>query len=329
MFRPRSFETLDFMATQSSTIPAPRPTDQAKNRARRSLALALTVAGFLLPGLLLFTLFFIFPIIQAAYFSLFKWNGLGPLENFIGLQNYSRLFQDQVFQGALAHNLVLIVLSIAIQLPLSLGLALLVWRKLPGRALFRTIFFLPYVLSEVIIGIIWSFIYHPEFGLVNLFLKSLSPSLGAQAWLGDPKTALSAIFVVLCWKYIGFHAILYLAGLEQIPSELEEAARIDGASDVQILRYVIIPLLGSTIRLTIYLSILGSLQVFALVWVMTQGGPVNSSDTMATYLFKFGFQRFALGYGSAVAVTLFLIGFGISLAYQQALLRQDYAGSPN
>jgi raffinose/stachyose/melibiose transport system permease protein len=314
------------MASQSSAISAHPARVQNRDRLGRDLNLAVTVTAFLLPASLIFTVFLIFPIVQAAYFSLFKWNGLGPVENFIGLENYLRLFQDKVFRGALFHNLLIIFLSLGVQLPISLGLALMVWRKLPGRIFFRTVFFLPYVLSEVITGIIWLFIYHPEFGLVTTLFQSLLPGLTKTAWLGDPQTALNAIFVVLCWKYFGFYLILYLAGLQQIPAELEEAARIDGATDVQVLRYVILPLLGSILRLTIYLSILGSLQIFVLVWVMTQGGPVQSSNTMATYLFKFGFQRFALGYGSTVAVVLFLIGLGFSVAYQRAVLQQDYTG---
>jgi len=313
------------MASHSSAVPVLPAPAQNRDRVRRDFNQALTVTVFLLPAGLIFTVFLIFPIVQAAYFSLFKWNGLGPPENFIGLENYLRLFQDKVFRGALLHNLLIIFLSLGVQLPISLGLALLVWRKLPGRVFFRTVFFLPYVLSEVITGIIWLFIYHPEFGLVTTLFKSLLPGL-TTSWLGDPRTALNAIFVVLCWKYFGFYLILYLAGLQQIPAELEEAARIDGASDAQVLRYVILPLLGSILRLTIYLSILGSLQIFVLVWVMTQGGPVQSSNTMATYLFKFGFQRFALGYGSTVAVVLFLIGLGFSAAYQRAVLQQDYVG---
>ena len=264
------------------------------------------------------------PVVQAIYYSFFRWNGLGPLQNFIGLANYTRLLNDRVFIGALGHNLQLVVLSIIIQLPLALGLALLVRGIVRGRAIFRTIFFLPFVLSEVVTGVIWNFIYRPDGGLINSLLQSIIPGFHATALLANPNTVLYALFVVITWKFFGYHMILYIAGLQNIPAELEEAAQIDGCGKLQTLRYITIPLLGSTIRLTIYLSVLGSLQFFDLIWVMTTGGPVNASDTMATYLYKFGFQRFQLGYGSAVAVIIFLICFGFSLIYQRVAMRRDF-----
>jgi ABC-type sugar transport system permease subunit len=185
------------------------------------------------------------PVVQAVYFSFFRWNGLGPLQNFTGLANYTRILGDRVFVGALAHNLQFIVLSLVIQLPLALGLALLVGRGLPGRAIFRTIFFLPFVLSEVVTGVIWNFIYRPEGGLVNSLLLSMFPESKPTAWLADPDTVLYALFAVITWKYFGYHMILYLAGLQNIPAELEEAAQIDGCGRLQTLRYITIPLLGS------------------------------------------------------------------------------------
>lgn len=285
-----------------------------------------TVIGFLLPGLLLYVYFVILPIFQSAYYSFYRWNGLGPLENFIGFDNYVRIFNDKVFVTALGHNLWLAGLSVIIQLPLALMLALLVARKLPGRTFFRLIFFLPFVLSDTTTGVIWSFVYHPESGLVNSFIKGLK--LGEpQGWLGSPDWALLAVFVVMCWKYFGFHLILYVAGLQEIPADLEEAARIDGATSFNVLRYITLPLLGSTIRLSIFLSILGSLQYFDLIWVMTKGGPVSATETMSTYMIKYGFERFSLGYGSALAVVLFLLCLGFSLFYQRMVMRRDLAGS--
>jgi raffinose/stachyose/melibiose transport system permease protein len=155
-------------------------------------------------------------------------------------------------------------------------------------------------------------------------LQAVAPGIGETALLANPNTVLYAVFIVITWKFFGYHMILYIAGLQNIPYELEEAAQIDGCDRLQTLRYITIPLLGSTIRLTIYLSVLGSLQFFTLVWVMTTGGPVNASDTMATYLYKFGFQRFQLGYGSAIAVIMFLICFGFSLVYQRFAMRRDF-----
>jgi raffinose/stachyose/melibiose transport system permease protein len=296
----------------------------ARRRPRIRWGQVATIIGFLLPAAILYTGLVLLPVVQAIYYSFWRWNGLGPLQNFIGLDNYVRLLRDRVFVGALGHNLQLVVLSILIQLPLALGLALLVRGLVRGRAIFRTIFFLPFVLSEVVTGVIWNFIYRPDGGLINALIQSVLPGFKDTALLANPKTVLYALFGVITWKFFGYHMILYIAGLQNIPAELEEAAQIDGCDKLQTLRHITIPLLGNTIRLSIYLSVLGSLQFFDLIWVMTTGGPVSASDTMATYLYKFGFQRFQLGYGSAIAVIIFLICFSFSLIYQRVAMRRDF-----
>jgi raffinose/stachyose/melibiose transport system permease protein len=283
----------------------------------------LIVVAFLLPPGLIYTWLVVLPVIQAIYYSFFKWNGLGPVTDFIGLDNYVRLFNDSVFLRSITNGILLVVLSTAVQLPLAMGLALLIRRRLAGRRIFRTIFFLPYVLSEVVTGLIWSFIYNPQTGLINSILGAIIPGFKPVGWLGEPNLVIIALFIVISWKYFGLHLILYMTGLQGIPAELEEAAVVDGASGVQSIRHIIIPQLAPTIRLSIYLSVLGSLQIFDLVWVMTTGGPVNASQTMATYLYKFGFQRFAIGYGSAVAVALFMICFGFSILYQRFVMSRD------
>jgi raffinose/stachyose/melibiose transport system permease protein len=256
----------------------------ASRRPRIRWGQVATIVGFLLPAAIIYSALVLLPVVQAIYYSFFRWNGLGPLQNFIGLANYSRLLNDRVFLGALGHNLQLVLLSIIIQLPLALGLALLVRGIVRGRATFRTIFFMPFVLSEVVTGVIWNFIYRPDGGLINSLLQSIIPGMKETALLANPNTVLYALFGVITWKFFGYHMILYIAGLQNIPAELEEAAQIDGCGKFQALRYITIPLLGNTIRLTIYLSVLGSLQFFDLIWVMTTGGPVSASDTLATYL---------------------------------------------
>jgi raffinose/stachyose/melibiose transport system permease protein len=295
-----------------------------RRRSRIHWGQVATIVGFLLPAAIIYIGLVLLPVVQAIYYSFFRWNGLGPLQNFIGLGNYTRLLNDRVFVGALGHNLQLVLLSIIIQLPLALGLALLVRGLARGRATFRTIFFMPFVLSEVVTGVIWNFIYRPDGGLINVLLQGIIPGFKETALLANPNTVLYALFGVITWKFFGYHMILYIAGLQNIPAELEEAAQIDGCGKFQALRYITIPLLGSTIRLSIYLSVLGSLQFFDLIWVMTTGGPVSASDTMATYLYKFGFQRFQLGYGSAIAVIIFLICFSFSLIYQRVAMRRDF-----
>ena len=300
---------------------------QQQARFRRRALDNLTIVLFLAPALIFFLIFVIYPILQSVYYSLFDWKGFGPAVDFVGLNNYQQILSDQIFLKAVGNGLLIVVLSLTLQLPLSLALAIMVGRDLPGRVFFRTIFFLPYVVSEVITAIMWQSLYNPDpdRGLLNALLV-LIPGVKAHPWLGDPNTVMACIFVVLTWKYFGLHMLLYMAGLQNIPADIEEAARIDGANRRQLLTYITLPLLGSVIRTTAYLSVVGSLQQFILIWIMTKGGPVNASEVMATYMYRFGFVRFWLGYGCAVAIVMFLICLVFSLIYQNMARRPDYLG---
>lgn len=308
--------------TTAEAVPEQLPARSRRRRTRR----ATTVVLYMLPAAILYVVFIFLPVIQAAYYSLFSWSGLGPLTDFVGLRNYMLAFKNPVFIEAFTHNLELLILSLVFQLSLSLVLALVIGKGLPGRVIFRTIFFLPFILSDVVTGVIWTFIYRPDGG-INVFLQHLIPGYQPQLWLGDPHMVLLAIFVVMIWKYFGLHLVLYVAAIQNIPDEVVEAARIDGASPFQVLRYVTVPLMSSTIRLTILLSAVGSLQYFDLVWVMSGGGPVNASETMTTYLYRYGFQSFAMGYGSSIGVIMFIVCFIFALLYQRFVMRADLAGS--
>jgi raffinose/stachyose/melibiose transport system permease protein len=287
-----------------------------------------TIALFLAPALILFFVFLVYPIFRSVYFSLFDWNGLGPAVNLVGLGNFQHILADKVFAKAVGDCVLIVVLSLGIQLPLALALAIMVGRDLPGRAIFRTIFFMPYVLSEVITAIIWMGIFSadPSRGLINA-LWVLIPGAQPQNFLSDIHQVMACIFVVLSWKYFGLHMLLYLAGLQNIPREIEEAALIDGANRWQLTRKITIPLLGGTIRTTAYLSVLGSLTQFNLIWIMTRGGPVNASEFMATYMYRYGFVRFMLGYGSAVALVMLLICLAFSVAYLRIARQAEYLSS--
>lgn len=284
----------------------------------------LVIALFLLPALIIFLLFVIYPIFRSVYYSTFDWKGLGAAVNNVGLENYQKVLDDEVFLKSVKNVLIIIVLSLVLQLPAAIVLANMVSRDLPGRALFRTIFFLPYVLSEVNTGIMWMLLYNsdPERGFINGVLVQLG--LSPVNWLADMNVVLFAVFIALTWKYFGFHLLLYLTGLQNIPTEIEEAARIDGASSMQNFFYITLPLLSSTIKTSVYMSVLGSIQQFILVWVMTRGGPVNASETMATYMYRFGFVRFQFGYGSAVAIIMFILCVIFSLVYQRMTRKPDY-----
>lgn len=298
------------------------------HRSTRKIQDNLTILLFLVPAFALFLVFIVYPIIRSVYFSLFDWNGLGPAVDFVGLDNYKRILADLIFRKAVLNGLLIVALSLTIQLPLSLGLALMVGRDLPGRAFFRTILFLPYVLSEVITAIIWLGLFNPdpERGFINA-LMILIPGVEPLAFLGDTKMVLLCVFFVLTWKYFGLHMLLFMAGLQNIPREIEDAARIDGANSWQVTRFVTVPLLGSTILTCVYLSVIGSLTQFNLVWIMTKGGPVNASEVMATYMYRYGFIRFWLGYGSAVALVMLSICLVFSIFYLRLSRQPDYLGN--
>jgi raffinose/stachyose/melibiose transport system permease protein len=314
--------------------PAVVPSDRAvlldpgirRARRRRDRRRWTTLALFLAPALALYLLLVVAPVLQAMFYSGFKWNGLSPLDDFVGLENFRRAFADHVFTGALEHNGIFILLSLGLQLPFALGVAVLLTQRLRGRALLRILFFAPFVLSEVVTGVIWTQMLQPN-GLTDQTLNQVGLGGLVHEWLAEPSIVLYTLFVVISWKYFGFHMILYLAGLQQIPQELQEAAAIDGAKRFQIFRYVTLPLLGPTIRISIFLSIIGALQLFDLIWVMTGGGPVHASNTMAVYMIDWGFKRFQFGYASAVAVILLMVSLLIALTYQRFVLRRDIKGA--
>lgn len=273
------------------------------------------------PAFIIFTAFVLIPVIQAGYYSLFKWNGMGPLSDFRGFQNFIKIFKQPVFITALVNNLQIVFFSLTLQLPTAFLLALLVGRKkFFGSVIFRGFYFFPYVLAEIVVGIIWKFIYHPEYGIPTFFYRLFTGADKQIGLLGDVDLAFTAIFLVIFWKYIGFHMIIYIAGLQGVPKELEEAAVIDGANTFQVVTNVIIPCMWSSIIISVFLSVIGSFNVFDIVWAMGQGGPVHSSETLVTYLYNFGFKRFAFGYGSAVAIIIFFLCLTFNIFYQKYII---------
>ncbi len=281
-----------------------------------------TVMILVLPAFIIYTLFVVYPVLQAMVYSLYRWNGFGALTDFRGLENFARLFENAIFHKALLNSFIIMIFSLLVQLPLAMVLALIVHKSdFPLAVLFRTVFFLPFVMSEIVTGVLWQFIYHPQYGLVNYIIQLVRPGADPVAYLANPDTVLGAILVVILWKYFGLHMTIYIAGLQGIPDELYDAARIDGAGDVQVIRRIVLPLLKPTIMISVFFSIIGSLQVFDIIWAMGRGGPVNASETMVTYMYKFGLERYAIGYGSAVAVTIFVICLSFSVIYQRFLVR--------
>jgi raffinose/stachyose/melibiose transport system permease protein len=286
----------------------------------------LIIVAFLLPALALYGLFVIYPISQSIRYSVFNWNGLEALTNFVGFENFRTALSDPLFLEAMRHNVIIIGLSLIFQIPFALAVAVMLNQKLRARGMLRLFFFAPYILSEVVTGVVFRQILRPA-GFVDQTLSAVGGESLVQTWFGDPTIVLYTIFFVVSWKYFGFHMILLLAGLQLIPVELDEAASIDGATWSQHFRYGTLPLIGPTLRVSVFLSIIGSIQLFDLVWVMTKGGPVNASSTMATYLVDWAFRRSQFGYASAVSVIIFVASLVVALFYNRFVLKRDLEGA--
>lgn len=276
---------------------------------------------FLPPALLLFTLFVILPMGEAAWYSLYRWNGYGTPTDFVGTRNFEVLFNNAAFSRALINNGLIIVVSLLLQVPLAIWLAVMLSKKIAGVVAFRLVFFLPYVLADVAAGLIWRFVYDGDYGLfaaIAGFLGVATPYV-----LADRDLAIYAVLAVVIWKYFGFHMMLFIAGLQALDKSIMEAAEIDGATGWQKFRYITLPLLGSTVRLSVFFAIIGSLQLFDLIMPLTSGGPSNSTQTMVTFLYTYGVTRMQVGLGSAVGVVLFVICVTIAFGYKRIFMRHD------
>ncbi|XVV10039.1 carbohydrate ABC transporter permease [Actinoplanes sp. CA-131856] len=280
------------------------------------------------PAVLMFAGFVIFPIVMAAYYGFYRWKGFGPPTDFVGLDNYVTILQDKAFHEALWHNGQIVVLSLVLQGPIALGLALLLNQRMRGQSAIRVLIFVPYVIAEVIVGTAWALLLQTN-GAVNDVLRSVGLGGLAADWLANPSLAIWTLMLILTWKYVGFAVILFLAGMQNIPEELAEAAAVDGATYWQVQRHITLPLLGPTIRIWAFLSIIGALQLFDLVYIIW-GQYVASTagtSTMATYMVVEGRNAANYGYGNAVAVVIFVISMLIALVYQRFVLRRDTEGA--
>lgn len=280
------------------------------------------------PTLLVFVAFVIFPVFMGAYYGFFSWQGYGAPTDFVGLRNYVTIFTDGTFLDALRHNATVVVLSLVLQGPAAVLLALLLNRRMRGQSVIRILIFVPYVISEVVVGTGWSLLLAGG-GAVNAFFDNLGLGWLSNEWLSDPNLAIWTLMGILTWKYIGFAVLLFLAGLQGIPEELLEAAAIDGASYWQIQRRIMLPLLAPTIRIWGFLSIIGAMQLFDLVYIIW-GQYVASTagtSTMATYMVGNGRNAGQYGYGNATAVVLFFVSLIVALIYQRFVLRRDTDGA--
>ena len=305
-----------------------RPDHRQANRAARTRRKWYEIIGLTTPAIIVYTMFVLVPMGFAVYYSLYRWRGNGPPTEFVGWRNYLLAFDDPIFVDALQNNLTIVAGSLLIQGPIALGAALLLNRRFRGRAFFRLLVFIPYVLAEVTVGIMWRLILMRD-GSADALLQSLGMGGLVQGWLSDLPLIIWTMLFILTWKYVGFAIILFLAGLSNVPDELTEAAAIDGASWWQIQRHITIPLLGPTIRIWMFLSMIGSLQVFDVIWVVAAPSvrSLGAANTMATYMVDNGFFARLWGYGNAVAVILFVISFVAALVFQRFILRRDIQGA--
>ncbi len=262
------------------------------------------IALYVLPALLVIMAVVYIPIILTAYYGLNEWNGIGAM-TFIGLDNYQALLSDGKFWDSAWHSLLLAVFSAA-SLIIYLAVAMVLASKIKGANLFRKIYLIPMLLSSVAIAQLWLRIYHPTNGIVNSFLESIGIT-NPPAWLAEPSLVLFALFIPILWQYAGFYILINYAALKNIPASLVEAAKIDGATSLQIAFRIKLPLIMEVIKVTIVLAVVGSLKYFDLIFVMTDGGPNGASEVMASYMYHTAFRAYDFGYGSAIGFFLLVI----------------------
>jgi ABC-type sugar transport system permease subunit len=305
-------------SAEAAALPRPRRSAAAAWPWRRHATGYLFVG----PALIVLALFLLYPIGYSVWLSLHEWTGYsvawGP---FVGVANYRGLWQDEVFWKAMANSIVFVAVRTPLEVGLGFLLALLLNRRMAARSLLRTLFFVPVVMSLIVVTIIFQRIYEPNAGLLNTFLASVGLGALAHPWLGDPSTALAAVIAVSVWKNVGFSLVVLLAGLQGLPQDVIEAARVDGAGAWALTLKVIAPLMRPILALTAMLSIIGGLKVFDLIFIMTRGGPTYSTEVLATMLYREAFELNDMGTASAIAVVLVALVLGTA-RLQTFLLRE-------
>jgi len=280
---------------------------------------ALAAYLFVLPTLAFFMVFRYLPMAYSLYMSLFEWNMFEAVKSYVGLQNYVSLATDAAYWSSLRIT-VYFVLSIApAQIVLGMGLALLFnSKKLKLRGLFKAMYFLPVITTMVAVAIVWSWLYQPRFGLINYLLSLMG--IPKQGWLMSEHLALPSVSIMTVWKDAGYNMIIFLAGLQAIPEVYYEAAQIDGAGKLHCLKNITLPLLKPAILFVMVITTIRSFQVFDQIFVMTKGGPLNSTRVLVLYLFEAGFQSYKVGYASAIGTTLLIIIFALSIVQLKSRL---------
>ncbi|GAB3058948.1 carbohydrate ABC transporter permease [Virgibacillus ainsalahensis] len=278
------------------------------------------IALYVLPALLLIGILIFIPLILTGYYGLMDWDGIGAME-FIGLENYITALQDAKFWDSALHSFLLAIFS-TLSLVVYLAISLILASKIKGSDLLRKIYLIPMLLSSVAIAQLWIKVYNPSNGILNTILTGLGME-NPPLWLADTSIVLYAIFIPILWQYAGFYILIYYAALKNIPDSLVEAAKIDGATPLQIALKVKLPLIMGVVKVTIVLAIVGSLKYFDLIYVMTGGGPNGASEVMASYMYKLAFTSSDFGYGSAIGFLLLIITLIVTVIVRKLTAEKD------
>ncbi|BES63900.1 sugar ABC transporter permease [Gottschalkiaceae bacterium SANA] len=270
---------------------------------------------YILPAILLIGTFVYVPIIQNFYFSLFKMNSYTDEKIFVGLAHYVRIFKDDVFYTSLKNNITYAIISVICQVGLGTMLAMLIESKLTGRLrnFYRNVLFMPSLISVTAVGLLWYFIYNPNVGMLNALLTKIGMENLTHAWLAEPNIAIYSIIAMSQWQYTGYIMVLILVAIQKIPAELFEAAEIDGANGIQRSLFVTIPNIKEMLLVTSVITVIGAFKLFTEIYVMTMGGPYNTTQVLGTYLYQSAFMFDEMGYASAIAVIIFMITFTASI----------------
>lgn len=279
---------------------------------------------FILPAAILFVGIIIVPIFMSVFYSFQNWDGMGQAQ-FIGLDNYVKLFTSKSagFPRTVGNAMLLAVLSTLIQLPISLCFALVLAKGIKGERFFVTVFFVPVLISTVVIGQLWLKIYNPEYGIINSFLRAVNLDYLCRTWLGEQDTALMAVFIPTLWQYVGYHMLLMYAGVKNVSKDIIEAATIDGANYWQTSTRIIIPIIKPVLKVCVIFAVTGSLKAFDIIYVLTNGGPAHASEVPSTLLVNMIFTRNRFGFGSAIAVMIIFLCFFFAIAIKKCFKTED------
>ena len=291
-------------------------------RAQARLGIALVI-----PVMVMTVLFFLFPMVNALYYSVVDFNGVNPNPPFIGLDNFTRMFTDPKMWHALGNNVIWIIVGTISPMVIGILVAMLLWTVQRGSVIYRVIFFLPYVLPGVAIGIVWGWIYDPVNGLLNEALKAIGLGFLATGWLGEPDIAIYAVLATAIWAGTGFAIVIFLSALRNVDTELVDASRIDGANAAQRLWFIILPQIMPVFLMVLTLTLVGGFSVFDIIFIMTGGGPAEATDVLGTLAYGQAFQLNEIGYGTTIALLITILSVPIAVLLNRLQRRLSLQGT--